>query len=153
MKSADVVQIIKGLGERYDTLVSLGVIPDKPLEEMYKGRDKLYMLVEAGFGLDFDAHTRRLERAYITLIKSTPTSREYAGELPAPFAHNMSQGQVRSDFGRPSTSKGQMKMPGVGEIGGWDEFRLDERINNAARVVLQYTTGLQVSSIVFSLID
>lgn len=153
MNSANVVQVIKGLGERYDTLVALGVIPDKPLEEMYKGRDQLYMLVEAGFGLDFDAQTRKLERAYITLIKTTPTAKEYVGELPAPFAHKMTQAQVKADFGKPRASKGPMKMPGVGAIGGWDEYTLDERTNKGARVVLKYTTELQVSSVVFSLID
>jgi len=87
-------------------------------------------------------------------MKTTPSTQVYAGELPAPFSARMTQGTVRADFGRPTASKGPIKMPApLGETGGWDAFRLDERTNKNARVTMQYTKDLIVDALTFSVDD
>ena len=153
MKASKVVQLIKSLGENYSSLVAHGLIPDSPLEEIYKGRDHLHFSLEPGVGLSFDAETS-FKKLFITLMKSTPSTRVYAGELPAPFSAQMTQGTVRTDLGQPDASRGPTKMPApLGETGGWDTYRLDERTNKNARVTMQYTKDLIVDALTFSVDD
>lgn len=145
---------IKSLGRRYDVLVAEGVIPNQPLQELYPGRDLLDIIIAPGLSMSFWAETKRFETLFITLLKTTPSTTEYKGELPKPFAPVMSQSEVRANFGEPMASKGPVKMPQpMGMTGGWDAYWLDPVTHPNIKVVFQYTATLTVNTLVFSLID
>ncbi|HBO3041448.1 TPA: hypothetical protein L4Q92_000182 [Pseudomonas aeruginosa] len=154
MDAATIERWILSLGRPYDTLVAEGIIPNLPLQELYKGRDWLDIEPGDGLELSFWAETKRLEAVYITLLKTTPSTVPYQGELPKPFTPMMSQAEVRANFGEPMASKGPVKMPQpMGMTGGWDAYRLDPATHRNMKLVLQYTADLRVDTLVFTLID
>lgn len=154
MDAKTIERWIKNLGQTYDTLVAKGVIPNQPLQELYPDRDLLDIIIAPGLSMSFWAETKRFETLFITLLKTTPSTAEYKGELPKPFAPVMSQSEVRANFGEPMVSKGPVKMPQpMGMTGGWDAYRLDPVTHPNTKVVFQYTATLAVNTLVFSLID
>ncbi len=153
MDAKTIERWIKNLGGRYDVLVAEGVIPNQPLQELYPGRDLLDIIIAPGLSMSFWAQTKRFETLFITLLKTTPSTTEYKGELPKPFAPVMSRSEVRANFGEPMASKGPVKMPQpMGMTGGWDAYRLDPVTHPNVKVVFQYTATLTVNTLVFSLI-
>lgn len=153
MDAKTIERWISNLGRPYGTLVAEGVIPNLPLKELYKGRDWLDIEPEDGLELSFWAGTKCLETLYITLLKTTPSTVEYKGELPKPFAPVMAQSGVRATFGEPIESKGPMKLPNIGMVGGFDAYTLDPATHPNMKVSFQYTITMQVKTLVFSLID
>ncbi|MDR9863568.1 MULTISPECIES: DUF6392 family protein [Pseudomonas] len=154
MDAATIERWILSLGRPYDAMVAEGVIPNMPLQQLYKGRDWLDIEPEDGLELSFWAETKRLEAVYITLLKTTPSTVPYQGELPKPFVPAMSQAQVRANFCEPMDSKGPIKMPQpMGMTGGWDAYRLDPASHPNIKVAFQYTASLMVDTLVFTLID
>lgn len=144
---------IKSLGQPYDTLIVKGLIPSQPLQELYKGRDWLDIEPASGLELSFWAQTKRFERLFITLLSTVEGTTEYKGELPQPFAPVMSQPGVRATFGEPMESQGLTKLPLNTMVGGFDAYRLDPDTYPNMKVSFQYTTTMQVKTLVFSLID
>lgn len=143
---------IKSLGRTYDELVTKGIIPDIPLQELYAGRDWLHIEPGAGLELDFGAENKHLAKLHIILIQVVENQTIYSGELPAPFSLKMDKAGVRALLGNPISSKGTVKLPGgLGMRGGWDVYRLQEEINPDAKVWFNYTADLMVYSIVFTL--
>jgi hypothetical protein len=145
---------ISGLGQGYKLLVEAKVIPDQPLVELYEGREHLNLKPEEGVDLSFWRKTSCLETLSITLKKTTPSTTEYKGGLPAPYALEMSQSDVRAIFGEPFESKGPLKMPEpMGLTGGWESYKLDAAVHQNIKVVFKYTAALQVYALAFTLID
>ncbi len=144
---------IKNLGQPYGTLVAKGLIPNQPLQELYKGRDWLDIEPAPGLELSFWAETKRFERLFITLLSTVEGTTEYKGELPKPFAPVMSQSGVRAIFGEPMESQGPTKLPLNTMVGGFDAYRLDPATHPNMKVSFQYTITMQVKTLVFSLID
>lgn len=145
---------ITSLGGRYEVLVAEGVIPNKPLQELYPGRDLLDVIIAPGLSMSFWAQTRQLETLFITLLKTTPSTTAYKGELPEPFSLLMRQSDVRTRLGEPMASKEPVKMPQpMGMTGGWDAYLLDVIAHRNKKVVFQYTATGEVSTLVFSLVD
>ncbi|MGX5221225.1 DUF6392 family protein [Pseudomonas segetis] len=145
---------INSLGRSYDALVAEGVIPNQPLQELYPGRDLLDIIIAPGLSMSFWAETKCFETLFITLLKTTPSTVEYKGELPKPFVSTMTQSEVRTNFGEPMASKGPVKMPQpMGMTGGWDSYQLDPVTHPNTKVVFHYTAALSVSTLIFSLID
>lgn len=154
MDAATIERWIKSLGRPYGALTADGVIPNQPLQELYEGRDRLHIEPEPGLSLSFWAETKRLETLFITLVKTTPSTLEYKGELPKPFISTMTQSGVRSNFGEPMESKGPVKMPQpMGMTGGWDAYQLDSVTHPNIKLVFKYTTTMQVKTLVFTLIN
>lgn len=118
---------IKSLGLPYEALVAEGIIPNMPLQELYRGRDWLDRPIQSAPGLElsFWAETKRFERLFITLISTMEGATEYKGELPSPFASVMFQSSVRNLFGEPMESKGPTNLPLNTMVGGFDIYRLD----------------------------
>ena len=118
--------LIERIGTSHEVLVGQGVLPDQTLTEMYEGRDRLELELEPGIELEFWRETRRLETLFVTLIRTTPSTKEYKGELPALYMAQMTQSDVHAMFGKPMASKGPIKMPvPIGMTGGWDSYPLD----------------------------
>ncbi|CAD5105960.1 DUF6392 family protein [Zestomonas carbonaria] len=153
MDAKTIERWIMNLGRPYETLVAEGVIPDQPLTELYKGRDWLTLKPGNGLELSFWAETKRFERLFITLLATVEGTTEYKGELPKPFAPVMSQSGVRATFGEPMESQGLTKLPLNTMVGGFDTYRLDPATHPNMKVSFQYTTTMQVKTLVFSLID
>lgn len=155
MNAATIEDYIKALGKTFESLLSQMVLP--PLAKPWKvfdEDDQFSLNIEDGLSLTFNENTRRLESVFITLLKTTPSTVEYKGELPKPFAPVMSQSEVHANFGKPMASKGPIKMPQpMGQTGGWDAYRLNPASHPNTKVVLQYTAALAVNTLVFSLID
>jgi hypothetical protein len=104
--------------------------------------------------MSFWAETKRFETLFITLLKTTPSTAAYQGELPKPFSTVTRQSDVRVHFGEPMASKGPVKMPQpMGLTGGWDAYFLDPITHPNKKVVFQYTATGEVNTLVFSLIN
>lgn len=145
---------IKSLGEQYAVLVAGGIIPNKPLQELYPGRDLLDVIIAPGLSMSFWAQTKRFEMLFITLLKTTPSTAAYQGELPKPFSTVTRQSDVRIHFGEPMASKGPVKMPQpMGLTGGWDAYLLNPITHSNKKVVFHYTAMGEVNTLVFSLIN
>ncbi|MOA39811.1 hypothetical protein D3C78_1616190 [compost metagenome] len=122
--------------------------------ELYPGRDLLYLEPETGISLSFLGKTKRFEALFVTLLKSTPSTTEYKGELPEPYSAGMNQSDVHTILGMPFEAKGPIKMPQpMGQTGGWEAYRLDPEKHPNVKVVFQYTATMQVKTLVFTLID
>ena len=146
--------LIERIGTSHEVLVGQGVLPDQTLTEMYEGRDRLELELEPGIELEFWRETRRLETLFVTLIRTTPSTKEYKGELPALYMAQMTQSDVHAMFGKPMASKGPIKMPvPIGMIGGWDSYPLDPERYPGKKVIFQYTQDMRVKTLVFTLID
>lgn len=153
MDAATITRWIKNLGRPYDALVAEGVIPGLPLQELYKGRDWLYIEPAGGLELSFWAETKCLESIYITLIQTVDDQPVYQGELPQPFALEMDQAGVHRTFGSPRESKGAMKLPNLPPMGGYDTYTLEAETHHNAQAMFQYTADLKVDTLIFTLID
>ncbi|WP_294737284.1 DUF6392 family protein [uncultured Pseudomonas sp.] len=153
----DVVTIecwIKNLGRPFADLVCEGVVPGMPLQELYPGRDLLDVIIAPGLSMSFWAENKRFETLFITLLKTTPSTAAYQGELPKPFSTVTRQSDVRAHFGEPMASKGPIKMPRpMGLTGGWDAYLLNPITHPNKKVVFQYTAMGEVNTLVFSLIN
>lgn len=154
MTAATIERWIKNLGRTYESLISEGIIPNQPLDELYAGRDRLTLNIQAGVEMHFYAKTRRLEAILLTLLEPLPGGPVYKGELPSPLQPEMTRDRARATFGEPMASRGTMKMPGpMGRVGGWDSYRLDPAIHPNALFKFQYTAEMRVKAVVFSLAD
>lgn len=153
--NAETIELwITNLGVEYSLLVSRQIIPNKPIKGLYPDDDRLSLRPEIGVSLGFWAETKRYEALFITLIKSTPSTRAYTGELPPPYTPQMSQTDVHRIFGEPLEFKGPIKMPEpMGQTGGWESYLLDAAIFGPTKVVFQYTADMRVKTLVFTLID
>ena len=146
--------LIERIGTSHEVLVGQGVLPDQTLTEMYEGRDRLELELEPGIELEFWRETRRLETLFVTLIRTTPSTKEYKGELPALYMAQMTQSDVHAMFGKPMASKGPIKMPvPIGMTGGGDSYPLDPERYPGKKVIFQYTQDMRVKTLVFTLID
>lgn len=151
MNATEIEGYISQLGDSYEALLAEGVIPPMPLQELYEGRDWLDIEPESGVELSFSADSKRLTKVFITLLKSTPLTVEYQGELPEPFSKHMTQEEVRSRYGSPIEFKGPVKMPKpMGQTGGWDAYRTTVAGRDNTRLVFQYTADLRVKTLVFT---
>jgi hypothetical protein len=154
MDAKTIEKWIKNLGRDYDSLVAEGVIPNHPLQELYPGRDLLDMIIAPGLSMSFWSQTKKFETLFITLLKTTPSTSAYSGELPKAFVPPMTRHDVLVYFGEPMTSKAPVMMPQpVGMTGGWDAYVLSPESHPNVKVVFQYTATLAVNTLVFSLID
>lgn len=145
---------LKNLGQSQDTLISRGMISNEPLIELYPGTDTLHLEPEVGIDFGFWAETKILEVICITLHKITPSEVVFTGRLPAPYESLKSQELVREYFGQPSETKGPMRLPlPLGEVGGWDLYKLESKGYSNVRVVFKYTVELKVKGLAFALID
>lgn len=154
MDRNNIHQWISRLGQFHDVLQKTGVITDQPLIELFPGIDEVFLVPESGLELVFWAETKRYESLFITLIKTTPSTIEYKGELPPPYTKNMIKSDVRTIFGEPTESSGPITMPDpVGKIGGWDCYHLDSIAFPNKKVFFSYTRDLKVDSLSFTLID
>lgn len=154
MSAAIIEKWIKSLGENYEELIAQEVIPNQPLLELYPDCDRLDLEPEVGVCLTFWAETKRLEALFVTLLKTTPSTVKYEGELPEPYFSEMTQSDVHAIFGEPFEFKGPIKMPQpMGQTGGWESYRLDPEIYPGKKVEFQYTAEMQVDTLVFTLID
>lgn len=154
MKIVEFEALINNLGKTYETLVVEGVASDQPLTELYKGRDRLGLKPEPGINLSFWRETKRFESLFVTLKKTTPSTVEYKGEFPSPYASKMTQSDVHSIFGEAMEVKRPVKMPEpMGQTGGWESYRLNSEVYPGKKVVFQYTAEMEVDTLVFTLID
>ena len=145
---------IKHLGWLYEDLIFHGIIPDLPLTELYNGRDWLSLKKSAdGLELSFWAETRRYERFFISLNSTVEGTTEYKGELPKPFALLASKAEVRAAFGMPMESQGLTKLPLDTVLGGFDTYSLDQINFPNLKISFQYTSSMQIKTLVFSLIN
>lgn len=154
MKAFELEMLVQRIGSQYEVLVSEGILPDQPLTEMYEGRDRLEFEPEPGIELGFWRETGRFETLFVTLIRTTPLTSKYKGELPAPYVSEMTQADVHAIFGEPMASKGPIKMPvPIGMTGGWESYPLDPELHPGKKIVFQYTQDMRVKTLVFTLID
>ncbi|AKV09339.1 MULTISPECIES: DUF6392 family protein [Pseudomonas] len=154
MTNTNIEAWIDNLGQSYNDLIALGIVPDQPLKELYPGRDKLHLNPEVGIALSFWAESKQLETVFVTLIKTTPSTVEYKGELPTPYKLALTQSDVHALFGEPMESRGPIKMPQpMGQTGGWEAYPLDPAVHPGKKVVFQYTAAMEVKTLVFTLID
>jgi hypothetical protein len=154
MSVATIEQWIKALGASHDELIAQGITFNQSPKALYPNCDLLDMAPEIGLSLTFCAETKRLETLFVTLKKSTPSTVEYKGELPAPYKPAMTQSDVHALFGQPMESRGPIKMPQpMGQTGGWESYPLDPAVHPGKKVVFQYTAAMEVKTLVFTLID
>lgn len=151
MDATTIALWIKSLGRPYESLVSEGVIPNMPLQELYKGRDWLDIEPEDGVELSFSADSKRLETLYITLVKAVEGQSVYRGKVPLPLALSMSQADVKASFGVPLESKGPTKLPLNRKTGGWDAYELEPSVYPNAKLIFKYAENYQVNTLVFTL--
>ncbi|MCY1185089.1 hypothetical protein D9M73_258400 [compost metagenome] len=112
------------------------------------------MELEEGLTLGFWAETEKFEALYITLKKTTPSTAEFKGVLPKPYSFEMTQSSVRALFGEPYEFRGPIKMPQpLGQTGGWDSYKFTYFKQDNVEVVFKYTAAMEVSCLVFALID
>jgi len=154
MSAETIENWIRALGSDYDELVAQGMIFNQPLQALYPDCDLLDIETEVGVSLTFWAETKRLETLFVTLKKTTPSTVEYKGALPVPFESAITQSDVHTAFGQPMESRGPIKMPKpMGQTGGWESYPLDPVMYPGKKVVFQYTSAMEVKTLVFTLID
>ncbi|UVL81918.1 DUF6392 family protein [Pseudomonas sp. B21-028] len=154
MKDFELEALIGRIGSQYNILVREGVLSDQPLTEMFEEDDRLGLEPEPGLELEFWRETGKLETLFITLMRTTPSTKEYKGELPAPYVSKMTQSDVHAIFGKPMASRGPTKMPlPIGGTGGWESYLLNPKLYPDKKVVFQYTQDMRVETLVFTLID
>lgn len=142
------------LGKTHTQLLADSAISDEQLIELFPGIDELYLEPETGVAMTFRRDGMRYKALTITLQKTTPSTREYAGNLPSPYSLRMSQSDVHRLLGEPSEYSGPVRMPEpVGQTGGWEYYHLDPEIYPNHRIQFQYLESMEVKAIVFSLID
>jgi len=154
MSALKIEEWIKSLGQTHEELLLKSLIPDGELIELFPGIDELFLEPEAGVEIRFWEETDRFESLSITLIKTTPSTIEYKGELPHPYSPSMTQSDVHALLGEPLESSGPIKMPEpMGQTGGWESYHLDPAIYPNTKIMFSYLESMRVSSLVFTLID
>ncbi|KFE45958.1 DUF6392 family protein [Pseudomonas syringae] len=147
-------ELIKRLGQTYETLKSEGLASKKKPTGMFADDDELYLDIEAGLTISFYTETEVFEKLYITLSKTPSLHHVYKGQLPAPYEEAINQSAVHDLFGEPLYYSGPVKLPKpVGQTGGYEYYALDPKIYPNTRVQFQYLESMDVKTIVFSLID
>lgn len=154
MSTSKIKVWINSLGMTHDELVSKSIIPDGDLLELFPDIDELYIEPEVGVEMSFWAETECYESLHFTLAKTTPFTVEYKGELPAPFSLCINQSAVHALFGEPLEYSGPVMMPEPrGQTGGWEFYSLDPLIYPNKKVLFKYLESMEVSAVVFTLID
>jgi|CXWL01.2.fsa_nt_gi hypothetical protein len=151
MDASTIALWIKSLGRPYEALVSEGIIPNLPLQELYCGREWLDIEPEDGVELSFAAVSKNLEALYIVLIQVVEGQSIYRGALPPPLTLAMSQADVKASFGLPYEHKGPTKLPLNRSTGGWDAYQLESSVHPNAKLIFKYTQSAQVNTLVFTL--
>lgn len=145
---------IESMGQTYEDLLEKSLLPDEDFIELFPGIDELYLEPIAGISLKFQADTERLDAVFINLIKQIPEQVLYEGELPIPYSAKMNHADVRALFGEPFEASGPIDLPlPVGSTGGWESYRIGSRIYMNIKVVFKYSVSMDVTGIVFTLID
>ena len=145
---------IDSLGMTHNEMFSKFIIPDSEFLQLFPGDDELYIEPEVGVEMNFAAETGRFQSLHFTLLKTTPSTVEYSGVLPAPFSLRMNQSLVHALFGEPVEHSGPVNMPDPrGQTGGWEYYNLDPRVYPNTRAQFQYLESLDVNAIVFTLIE
>jgi len=153
MNSVNMERLIKNLGCSYDALVANKVIDNLPLQDLYDDGESLEIEPVPGIELIFWPETLRFEVIHITLKDDQSVNLPpLAVDLPEPFGSILDQNQVHKTFGDPMFSKGAMELRGTG-LSGWDTYQLDSTWHPAATVEFQYVKNMQISRMLFSLID
>jgi hypothetical protein len=153
MNSVNMERLIKNLGCSYDALIENKVIDNLPLQDLYEDGDSLEIEPVPGIELIFWPETLRFEVIHITLKdEQNPSLPLFTGDLPEPFRKIKEQKQVHATLGVPMLTKGAMELRGTG-LSGWDTYQLESTWHPAALVEFQYTRNMQISRILFSLID
>lgn len=146
-------RLIKNLGCTFDALIANKVIDNLPLQDLYEDGESLEIEPAPGIELIFWPETQRFEVIYITLKDDQNSNLPvYLGELPAPFNSVRDKKDVHKAFGEPMFSKGAMELLGTG-LSGWDTYQLNPSWHPAALVEFQYVKNMQISRLLFSLID
>lgn len=145
---------ISVLGVDHDDHLTRDLISDHDFIEIFPGDNALYLEPLVGISMSFWAETERFESLRITLLKSTPSTVEYTGSLPEPYSLRMNQAKAHAILGKPLEYSGPIRMPEpMGQTGGWESYALDPSIYPNVRLQLQYLESMEVSAIVFTLID
>lgn len=153
MNSVNMERLIKNLGCSYDALIANKVIDNLPLQDLYEDGESLEIEPVPGIELIFWPETLRFEVIHVTLKDDqNPKLPLFTGELPEPFREIKEQKQVHSIFGVPVFSKTAMELLGTG-LSGWDTYQLDQNWHPATLVEFQYVKNMQLSRLLFSLID
>jgi len=154
MNASKVKMLIDSLGLTHTELIEKSIVPDDDLLELFPGIDELYLEPEVGVELSFWEETECFESLHFTLQKTTPSTVEYKGELPAPYSLKMNHSMVRELFGEPLEYSGPVIMPEpMGRTGGWEYYALDPVLHPDKKVLFKYLESMEVSSIVFTLVD
>lgn len=154
MNSAALERCIHNLGASYDLLVTIGVIPNLPLQNLYDGNESLVVDAEDGLELLFHIETKRLEEIVITLGmglgKDQPV---YLGEMPKRYSSMTTQANVHAILGQPLESRGRLDIPAHRiTMGGWDTYQVPASLHEAVFVDFQYNEDLSIDRITFALI-
>ncbi|WP_232832532.1 DUF6392 family protein [Photorhabdus sp. CRCIA-P01] len=142
--------LINYLGKTADLLIEKQLIPTEKFEYLFEGDDEFLCIPEDGLTLVFEDKSRSLISVGITLIASGPRMRIYRGEMPPPFLSEMDKTKVKSVLGEPSKTKGAVKLPVIGMVGGWDTYidRMSDQYQNT-QIIFAYSTDQRVSNITF----
>lgn len=151
MKLNELEKIVGSLGRSHADLVADQIIPDLVLREIYPGSERLYITLEQGLELDFLPEDKIFIELFITLKKTTPSTKPYNGDLPEIFFPEMDQEMVVDLFGEPVVSKGPIRMPEpIGQTGGWASYIYDDAMFPGVKLIFQYTAEMEVDTVVFS---
>lgn len=150
LMTTKIEEYVKAIGQTHSALLAKGTIPGTTLRSVYEGRDLKTLTIEPGLDLEFSADSLQLQHVFVGLLKTTPSTTAFTGELPPPLKHRMSQTDVRATFGEPMLSKAPRKMPQpMGAVGGIDAYSLDPAAFGRTQVVFQYTAAGEVHTVHF----
>ena len=151
MKADEFDRVVGFLGRTHAELLAEQIIPDTPLLELYPESDRLYIEPEEGLELTFSADGKVFIEFFITLIKTTPSTIAYKGELPDMLFEGMDQEMVLDLFGAPEKSRDPVVLPlPIGQTGGWASYIYDDEIFPTVELVFQYTSEMKVDTVVFT---
>ncbi|AWK40823.1 hypothetical protein GPY51_16190 [Photorhabdus laumondii subsp. laumondii] len=150
---ADIMTMIKSLGQTVEQLVEKKLISDKKFEYLFEGADTFNYEPEAGLILVFDDKSRKLRSVEFTLISisgRSGNSEMYHGEMPPPFTLSMDKVAVRALLGEPDVTSGETKIPVIGVVGGHDCYiRKLHFIYPNTNIRVLYLIDLRVRGLVF----
>ncbi|KGM28758.1 DUF6392 family protein [Photorhabdus akhurstii] len=147
---ADIMKMIKSLGQTAEQLVERKLILAGMFEFLFENADTFDCGPDAGLTLVFNADSRVLKSVQITLINAYEGSGEYNGELPYPFSHSMDRAIVRALMGEPDSAGGPEKIPVIGMVGGYDSYthKLSEQYPNT-EIRFLYLADLRAHALIF----
>ncbi|MCT8350996.1 MULTISPECIES: DUF6392 family protein [Photorhabdus] len=147
---ADIMTMIKSLGQTVEQLVEKKLIPAGKFEFLFENADTFNCGPDVGLTLVFHADSSILESVQITLVNAYEGSGEYNGELPYPFLHSMDRAIVRALMGEPDSAGGPEKIPVIGIVGGYDSYthKLSEQYPNT-EIRFLYLADLRVHALIF----